>query len=435
MRNMFIRNIFAGAFLTLAAGTACAQTTETDFSELNDFVSVDTLKYPQVGNSGFEMWDSEELKTNEPVSWNSFMTADGSLSSMVKVQQLASSSEVRPGTDGTKSAVLWCRKVLYTIVAQGNLTTGRISAGSASAASAGNHNYADISNPDFCQPLGQKPDSIAVWVKYVPKKVLDSAPYARVSATVHDAYNYIEYSLPEYETEENKAHAVCHAEKNFEGVKDENGNYQWQRLVLPFETVGYTATDPAYIMVNFATNSYPGKGTADDSLYVDDIELIYNPKLVAAYPSKTAYDSGDSIKVRFRLEAGYPDYVSGNAVNLVMTDSVGNSTVLTTSDADSDGWLGAVIPEETATGEYTLTVVEPVSGLAADSVFSISVTKNVVDGITAPQNGGEVAGSYTVYTISGVKVAHGFGKAEITSLPKGIYMIKRNGAVQKVVNR
>lgn len=435
MKHFYICNILAGASFALVAGTACAQTTETDFSELNDFVSVDTLKYPQVGNSGFEMWDSEDLGTDEPVSWNSFMTADGGLAIAVKAKQLASSSEVRPGTDGTKSAVLWCRKVFFSIVAQGNLTTGRITAGSAVAASAENHNYVDISNPDFCQPLGQKPDSIAVWVKYVPVKVLDSAPYARVSATVHDAYNYIEYALPEFETEDNKAHAVCHAEKNFEGVKDENGNYQWQRLVLPFDTTGYTATDPAYIMVNFATNSYPGSGTANDSLYVDDIELIYNPRLVAAYPAKTEYNAGDSIKVRFRLEAGYPDLVSANAVNLVMTDAEGNSTVLKSSEEGCDGWLGAVIPETASTGDYSITVVEPVSGLAADSVFGIKVNAAVVDGIASPEAGAEVAGSYTVYTISGVKVAYGFGKADLKALPEGVYIIKRNNTVTKVVNR
>lgn len=433
MKRTFINNIFAGAVLALASGTVCAQTTENDFSELNDFVSVDTLKYPQVANSGFEMWDSEEI--NEPVSWNSFMTADGVFSDFVKIQQLTSSSDVRPETEGTKSAVLWCRNVLGSIVAQGNLTTGRIAAGDFTAASAKNHNYVDINDPNFCQPLGQLPDSIAVWVKYVPKKVIDSAPYARVSATVHDAYNYIEYSLPEFETEENKAHAVCHAEKNFEGVKDENGNYIWQRLVMPFDTTGYKATDPAYIMVNFATNSYPGKGTAGDSLYVDDVELIYNPRLVAAYPSKMEYNAGDSIKVRFRLEAGYPDLVSGNPVNLVLTDAESNSTVLKSSEEDSDGWLGAVIPEDAQTGDYTVTVVEPISGIAADSVYSIKVNANVVDGIDNPMAGEDVAGSYTVYTISGVKVAYGFGSVDFEALPKGIYMVKRNNAVTKVVNR
>ena len=204
---------------------------------------------------------------------------------------------------------------------------------------------------------------------------------------------------------------------------------------MPFDTTGYKATDPAYIMVNFATNSYPGKGTAGDSLYVDDVELIYNPRLVAAYPSKMEYNAGDSIKVRFRLEAGYPDLVSGNPVNLVLTDAESNSTVLKSSEEDSDGWLGAVIPEDAQTGDYTVTVVEPISGIAADSVYSIKVNANVVDGIDNPMAGEDVAGSYTVYTISGVKVACGFGSVDFEALPKGIYMVKRNNVVTKVVNR
>ena len=156
---------------------------------------------------------------------------------------------------------------------------------------------------------------------------------------------------------------------------------------------------------------------------------------VVPYPSKMEYNAGDSIKVRFRLEAGYPDLVSGNPVNLVLTDAESNSTVLKSSEEDSDGWLGAVIPEDAQTGDYTVTVVEPISGIAADSVYSIKVNANGVDGIDNPMAGEDVAGSYTVYTISGVKVAYGFGSVDFEALPKGIYMVKRNNAVTKVVNR
>lgn len=115
-------------------------------------------------------------------------------------------------------------------------------------------------------------------MKFVPKGISEKAPYARISATVHDEYDYIEYGTAEASAEDtdNAAHIVAHAEQNFLPVTDENGKYQWQRLEIPFSTEGYTATDPAYIIVNLTTNAIPGEGFTNDSLYIDDIELVYD---------------------------------------------------------------------------------------------------------------------------------------------------------------
>ncbi len=238
---------------------------------------------PQIPNSDFEQWTGVNDKNHEPDNWNSFETAGGTLaensffSSFVIQQQIERSEETRPGSTGKYSAVIWARNAIIA-TAQANLTLGRIIAGSAEAANKDNHNQTITSDDNFSQKLGALPKAIVAWVKFVPKAIVEDAPYARISATVHDSYDYIEYGTAEAAAEdtENASHIVAHAEQNFLPATDEKGKYQWQRLEIPFSTEGYTATDPAYIIVNLTTNSMPGKGSDGDSLYIDDIELIYD---------------------------------------------------------------------------------------------------------------------------------------------------------------
>ena len=56
----------------------------------------------------------------------------------------------------------------------------------------------------------------------------------------------------------------------------------WQRLSVPFSYTGI-AGEPAYILTTFSTNQIPGGGSAtkdaSDSVYIDDVELIYNNTL------------------------------------------------------------------------------------------------------------------------------------------------------------
>lgn len=92
---------------------------------------------------------------------------------------------------------------------------------------------------------------------------------AKFSAIIHSDADYISYGLPENDTPENKALVVASAVKEIEY----NGG-EWVELTIPFE---YTNNDvePAYIQINASTNAYPGKGKANDYLYIDDIEMVY----------------------------------------------------------------------------------------------------------------------------------------------------------------
>lgn len=224
---------------------------------------------PQIPNGDFESWTKYSSSNNAPDYWNSFQTAEGGYASMAKAKQIDKSSNVRPGSTGETSCVIWCRAVMG-IPAQGNMTTGCINAGSMSAANIANYNFDKVSDETKSMKFTGRPDSIVFWTRFVPKKVIADAPTAKFSAIIHDNYQYIAYGLDSNDTEENKSHVVAKAVHQIEAK-----NGEWQRISVPFE---YTENEvnAEYIMLNFSTNAIPGKGTAGDSLYVDDIEVIYN---------------------------------------------------------------------------------------------------------------------------------------------------------------
>ena len=73
-------------------------------------------------------------------------------------------------------------------------------------------------------------------------------------------------------------------------------------MSIPFDYESYAANgvDPKAILVTISTNATPGKGAKDDQLYIDDLELVYTPKVegirvfgneVAGFdPKKTEYE-------------------------------------------------------------------------------------------------------------------------------------------------
>ncbi len=221
----------------------------------------------QIGNGDFENWSGVTSSNHAPNNWNSFETAEGSYVSFVKAQQVAMVEGGRPGSNGFYCVDIYSRDVSLAI-AQGNLTVGCINAGAMTAAAAGNHNFSKVTDNKKSETISQIPSALKAWVKFVPGATNASYPNARVSATVHDAYNYITYGQASDDTDENKAHAIAQAEQNFSAC-------DWTELTIPFEKTGNTTDGQMYIIVNFSTNAVPGKGQEGDHLYIDDVELVY----------------------------------------------------------------------------------------------------------------------------------------------------------------
>ena len=217
---------------------------------------------PQVNNSDFELWDNLGAANEEPGEWNSFKTASGPLVAYLS-QQVKRSTQIRPGSSGNYSAVIWSKMTL-SIVANANLTTGQINAGSATPSDPNNYNISHPSQPAFSEALGAQPDSIAVWIKFKPSNTtgLDSG---RIRATIHD-----NFEVKDPADAVSLTHIVGIAFKNFAST----GN-QWTRLSIPFNYTG-PASSPDYILISMTTNKTPGGGSANDSLWIDDMSLIYN---------------------------------------------------------------------------------------------------------------------------------------------------------------
>ena len=248
----------------------------------------------QFENRGFETWANfgSGSNTNEPVHWHSSKSADGTYSGFLS-QQIEPSTIIRPGSSGTKSVRVYPVSVLG-ITANGNLTNGRMHAGSMSATGSGNYNYTQRSDERFNTPLTTIPDSLTVWVCF---RSASSSQEGEARAAIHgDA----DFKFVSNGTMDPADKLVAIATKNFTRTSTSGGSYVWRRLSIPFNQSG-PCNDPRYILFTITTNKNPGEGSTSDDLFVDDILLIYNPSIQMGALDKDHYLMGESLTIPFTL--------------------------------------------------------------------------------------------------------------------------------------
>lgn len=229
----------------------------------------------EVRNGGFEEWEAV-TKGEEPLNWSSFLTASGSMSSMVAKEQLFKATEVRPGSAGQYSAKITAATV-FGVVAQGNMTSGCINAGSTDATNAsGNYNYTNEENEGQCMVFTGRPDAVRVWVNLYAGNA--DYPTGNVSVFLHEKGYYQD---PNTANRDKLARMVAHAKATpASSGSAEYSEEGWQELIIPFE---YASTSrPYYMLASFSTNSTPGKGSASDWMYIDDMEVLYYSELASA---------------------------------------------------------------------------------------------------------------------------------------------------------
>lgn len=240
----------------------------------------------QLPNSGFEDYHTATLVSpddsnitcsgDEPNAWHSFQSATGTQPWVWLAgggsSYLYKSTEVRPGSTSKQSALLTSHNMIF-VIANGTMTTGRLSAGSMTATDPSNHSQLDMSSTDkdgngdpFYTLMDGTPDSIAVWVKFKQETPVADHPYASISAAITDGTYYQDPQVAG-KTYNN----VVATAKN---AKIESKGFVWQRVTAPFVYTDNNVNGKA-ILVTISTNADPGKGSTD-SLYVDDISLIYN---------------------------------------------------------------------------------------------------------------------------------------------------------------
>jgi len=227
-----------------------------------------------IPNGGFEDWHKSSGSYQEPNAWHSFETATGSLAGSAG-HHIEKSDK---GRNNSSCARVYAETVkLFGIpiaVANGTMTTGRMNAGDASAASTKNNAYIDMSKTDkdgngdpFYVNLTSRPDSLVMYLQYNQGKT-NSKYYATVSAIITEGPYY-------QDPEDNKNDkAVAKAKNNT--IAATNGN--WERIAIPFVYEDNNA-EPKAILVTISTNAEAGTGYDGDEVLVDDLTLVYNDKL------------------------------------------------------------------------------------------------------------------------------------------------------------
>ena len=216
----------------------------------------------QIPNSDFEQWDNLGSKNEEPYRWHSFKSSTGPFSSLL-MQQIERHDATRPGSEGKYSARIFSRSIVG-ITANGNVTNGRLNAGSMFPAGKKNNNYTQRDS-EFCTEINTIPDSLTVWVRLRTK---EPESYGRIMSYVHGDADFVCLTggWDPYDM-------LCAQ------VEYEFPSTEWKRLSLPFKDYTHLCDEPHYILTSFTTNKRAGEGDAGDEMLVDDLYLIYNPAL------------------------------------------------------------------------------------------------------------------------------------------------------------
>jgi hypothetical protein len=221
----------------------------------------------QFRNGNLGNWSNIGSSSEHPTYWNSIKNGATGLWSSSTQQVLYQSTDV-PHNGVTYSMKLQSRSVLG-IVANGAVTTGAFNIGSTTATSTNNYAFSKITNSEYCTSLITKPDSISFWAKFIPASGSNS-DLGKMSATIH---SNAEYRDPEGSNSSGQ-YVVGKASLNI----PKTGTGIWVHYTIPFQYTG-PASIPAFILVNFSTNTTPGGGSSGDQLFIADISLIYNRNL------------------------------------------------------------------------------------------------------------------------------------------------------------
>ena len=333
----------------------------------------DREKNYDVVNGGFEgAWSN-----NEPAGWHSFGSATGAMNDFVlnNVHQFVPSTEVRPWSDGKQSALISSTKILE-VPANGNCTNGQINAGSYSAADVTkNYNFSDPANEGFNTPFHGRPDSIVFWAKYIPadRDVKNEVNKARMSTIITTDARY-------QDPENGDLYAdvkIAKAEVNYAATAD----LGWQRISTPFRYNEATAeSKPAYVLTTFTTNMLQGGGSSYtdfsasrnimDSVYLDDVEMIYNKALTMLVRNEEPVGYKDGA---FSVEETYCDSCD---LYSAMTNGISTQTFFAFDEAHRCVFVYVIADDYSRSIDYSLYRVE----------FTDSDTEGLVDPTEAIEN-------------------------------------------------
>ena len=309
--------------------------------------------------------------------------------------QIEQSSQTRPNSSGNKSVRLYPHST-WGVLANGNITNGRMNAGSTSSTGADNYNYTQRSENAFNTPINQLPDSLTIWVCF---RCTSTSEKAQVKAVVHgDA----DYRIIANGTESPAEMHVATAALSFTRTSTANGAYTWRRLSIPFNNNG-PCTDIRYILMTATTNETPGSGNSSDDLFIDDLLLVYNPTLTMGQLASSSFSPGDAITIPFTLTGTMsPDNLNkaANQVIAQLSDANGNftpPTELGRVTTNNSGSITAQIPNVPSGSGYRIRLVSTNYPMVGGNIQTVSIAPNsyTVTVAANPSNAGTVTGGGT----------------------------------------
>lgn len=340
----------------------------------------------QLPNAGFENFH-DALGTKEPNGWHSFKTCAGSLSGTAGKANntFIESTEKHSGTNCVKiqSAIL-----LYTIPANGTMTTGRLHAGHMKADNTANNSTLDFSDKEkdgngdpFYPIFTTKPDAMTVWVKF--KGNVNKYPYATVKAILANG----KVQDPEPEIDDYKKNVIARAAN----AKIKSNNFAWQELNIPFKYENKNT--PKGMLVTISTNKEAGKASSDkknlDVIYVDDIAMIYNSGLKSAQYKNTDLSFADN-KTAIEIE--------GKA----------NETDFSIASDGEGAYISKVLKtNEGETGKSTLYITITSNDLQKSNCFEVAITDKTATGIFNIKSDSNATSS-TLYNLAGQQVSNSY---------------------------
>lgn len=314
----------------------------------------------QLLNPGFENWEGTS-NTAKPAYWSSFPQSDGTWAWAARTAQHYHRNGGRPGTNGTSYLTIFSRSVMG-VVANGNMTTGQVHAGSTTPSSTSNYNYTHRN--EYAHTFSGTPDSMYVWASFY---AADTVAEASIRAVLHGNSDFRDPN--DCQTSSLfKGSAVA----RFHRTTSSNNTPNWIQQRVPFVYDGTSTVN--YILMSMTTNAIQGSGHTNDSLSVDDIEFIYSAWL------DSIFINGSPIANFNRGNFYYLD-------SMASVEELANATISYQTQANDavatmqDTWLSTlcrqfvinVMAEDSVTTRtYTITLTcpappcNPIENLAAD---------------------------------------------------------------------
>jgi hypothetical protein len=239
------------------------------------------------------------------------------------------------------------------VVANGNMTTGQIHAGSTSASSSSNYNYTHRGS-DYCHAFSGTPDSMYVWVSYY---AASASSEGSVRAYLHGDSDFRDPNDCST-TDLYRGKAVA----QFNRTTTSASTPTWVQQRVPFVYDGTSSVN--YVLMSMTTNTAAGGGSANDSLSVDDIEFIYSAWLDSL--SVNGSPIADFQRDNFNYDCELSNLAALQSATVSFVTQAPDATVTVDTIAPDDltrQFVLHVLAEDAITSRtYTVTLTCPQSG-------------------------------------------------------------------------